>query len=125
MKSELLRTMTCLDEDTSVVELQATSEAYFSILNSTLTRISEDVLATVQTESLADRSPAGIQQRLYAILRVIAATFKTEKKPVFMGKLCLELAKQDLVLSDLKKTAQLVFILFGALTMLYTPIPDP
>jgi len=56
---------------------------------------------------------------------IIAETFRDEKKEVFLGKLCSELVKRDLALDDPKTTAQLVFILFGAFTTLYIPIPDP
>jgi hypothetical protein len=117
--------MACLDKTASVVELLPTSKAYFSILDATLTRISHNVIAIVHTNSLTDRSATGIQQRLYTIMCIIAETFRDEKKEVFLGKLCSELVKRDLALDDPKTTAQLVFILFGAFTTLYIPIPDP
>jgi hypothetical protein len=117
--------MACLDKTASVVELLPTSKAYFSILDATLTRISNNVMAIVHTNSLTDRSATGIQQRLYTIMCIIAETFRDEKKEVFLGKQCSELVKRDLALDDPKTTAQLVFILFGAFTTLYIPIQDP
>jgi hypothetical protein len=126
-KSKIVRAISCVEPNTSIVALKDDSAAYFSILDSLLSSISDDVLMAVQTDPPCDRSPAHIQERLYSILVVIAETFRDERNSVFMGKVCTKLTDRGLVSNEKyhMETAQLVFILFGALTMLYSPIPDP
>lgn len=55
---------------------------------------------------------------------MIAETFRDEKD-VFLNKLCSEPVSQKLALDSPQNTAQISFILVGALSMLCILVPDP
>ena len=117
--------MACVGNNASVLELGAAAEAYFRILDASLASLSDPITASVHTNSMIDRSDEEIRQRLYHILCVIAETFRDHKKHVILGKLATDLKELGLVVDEPQTTAQLVFILFGAFTMMYVPNPDP
>jgi hypothetical protein len=116
---------------------------YLRAVDATLDEIPARLIDVTRTSTLTDTSPEGIRQRLYAILLIIATTFASQTGPVVMKQLYQELADHKLVRSIQQPTvdaslsepmsapshppeiAQLVFILIGALTLLYTPVLDP
>ncbi|KIX07674.1 uncharacterized protein Z518_02328 [Rhinocladiella mackenziei CBS 650.93] len=104
------------------------SKAFFATVDAVLNSIPADLVQVIRTPSFRDSSAAGTKRRLYELLLAITDVFQNEKKHVFVGNLCTELSNRGLVgadMGDRMKVAQLVFILFGALTMLYTPVTNP
>lgn len=98
---------------------------------------------------MRDTSSQAVRRRLYEILQIIAEELAAGESHVFLGNLCSELERRGLVLKDSEhvtipptsqqdhavaprvitgqqsKTIQLIFVLFGALTMMYKPETGP
>ena len=125
-KAELLGTMISIGPHQEGQHLQ--SQAFFATVDSVLRQIDPSLIEVIRTPSFHNSSAAATNNRLYELLNAIADIFQKEQKHVFVGNLCDELQRRDLVMGDAgqkEKAAQLVFILFGVLTMLYTPETSP
>ncbi|KAL2671553.1 hypothetical protein Neosp_014143 [[Neocosmospora] mangrovei] len=138
VKDRLIRAMAHLEDNASVSDLQKASGPYFKFLEATFDRISAEVLRVTHTPSLNDLSSEDQKQRLYEIVEVIVDTLRNEKEHMFLGKLCRELERRTFIqaaptshgtpnpgLENYIRASQLIFILFGTLTMLYTPRTEP
>ncbi|KAK3345812.1 hypothetical protein B0T25DRAFT_550422 [Lasiosphaeria hispida] len=142
---ELIRAMACVAPGTPIARIRQPSQIYFQVLNSVLDELPERLLDVVRTPSLTDVSPSGTRQRLYTILTAITDILAAESSHVFMKQLCTLLGDRNLIRRQEDnqasfesssgtvptsnswdvETAQLLFILVGALTLLYIPVPNP
>ncbi|RSL87984.1 hypothetical protein CEP52_015362 [Fusarium oligoseptatum] len=139
VKDSLIRTVANIGDNAPISDLKDVSVPYFAFLEATFRRIAPDILKITHTTSLVDSSPAGQTQRLYEIVGVIASKLGDGKNHIFLRDLCNELEQRGLVQPEPTipngashsgsgthtQASQLVFILLGALTMLYTPRTDP
>jgi hypothetical protein len=147
--------MACLGSNEPIRELDPYSKVYFDYLESILDLIPPGLLSVMPTPpSLTERSPEGLTRRLYIILQVLGQLLSDEQNHVLLRTACTRLEDLDLVLGEAydvanhessntkppspveatvpeaitgnqTKTAQLVFILLGLLTMFYDPTPNP
>lgn len=150
-RKRLIQTLACIQQDSEpdITALQEFSSAYLNYLESTLDVICPTLLDVVYTSSLRETSSQAVRRRLYEILQIIAEELAARESHVFFRKLCSELEGRGLVLKDSEqvtippssqqdqagaprviigqqsKTIQLLFVLFGALTMMYKPETGP
>jgi hypothetical protein len=122
VKDALVREMAVLEKDTNIEDLGEAARAYFRVLNHTLEQIPQDHLAPLKIQSPSNKEAL---PHLYDIMLEIAAAFRSEPKHVYLDKLCLGMKNKGLMIGDVNDIAQLVFILIGCLTMIYTPLLNP
>jgi hypothetical protein len=129
----------CCTAGASLGEVRETSAVYLKVFDTALDGLPPRLINAVRTPTLNTRSPAGILQRLCEILIAVAEALAPESNDVSRQQLTALLASRNLImLQDTPtstsgtsssgispvfndETSQLLFILAGALTLLYVP----
>jgi hypothetical protein len=117
-----VRAVAALKDDAPVEEIQEAANAYLAVLDATLAKLPKRMLDMLDTPTHTDRTSSGNMTRLYEILVAIVDIMNYDQEKHFhVGKTCSMLQSRGLIQDNCADVLQLVFILFGALTMLYTP----